>query len=272
MHRRTRLSGFVGLLLSWSAIGAPALAQQPPSLPLVVPAGITLQLATMRPVWAQTAEPGDLLYAITVAPVLVGGQTVIPAGSYVEATLQGIVKPTAKTPHAVLAVEFQKLIFADGYTVDLSGPTGSHAPSTLATLTVKVTTGNDLLLDNGTPFVMTLRSPLPLDPQKIAQSVPLSHAPVPSQFVPATRCRFIPGDPGSPGTPDTVIPGTPSTYIPGVDGAPGTVIPGTPPTRIAGTPATPATDPVYCPAPPQVLSSVPGFVSPASATNSSSNH
>jgi hypothetical protein len=250
-------------------VGGHGIAAAQQATPLVVPAGITVQLATMRPVWAQRAKAGDPLYAVTVAPVLAGSQTVIPAGSYVAGSLQGIVKPTNKTAHASLAVEFDKLIFADGYTVNLTGAAGG---STLATLTVKVTTANDLLLDNGTPFVMTLQSPLALDAQKVAQAVPLSHAPEPSQFVPATLCRFIPGDPGSPGTPDTVIPGTPSTVIPGVDGAPPTVIPGTPPTRIAGTAATPATDPVYCPAPPQVLSSVPGFVAPGTGAKSSSSH
>jgi hypothetical protein len=256
------------LVVSWHGVG---MAQQTP--PLVVPAGVTVQLAVMRPVWAKTTRTGDLLYAETTAPVLVGKQIAIPAGSYVSASIQGIVRPTSRVAHAVMAVAFNKLVFADGYTVDL---VGSGSPYLAATVTIQVTAQNDLLLDNGTPVVMTLQNDLPLDAQKVAQAVPLSHAPVPSQFVPATLCRFIPGSPGSPGTSDTVIPGTPGTpdtIIPGIDGGPPTVIPGTPATpstTIPGTPATPATDPVYCPAPPQVLSSVPGYVSPAPNAKASS--
>jgi uncharacterized Zn-binding protein involved in type VI secretion len=248
----------------------PAFAQAPqqPGATLVIAAGTAVPLAVTRPVWAATAKPGDTLYAITSQDVALNGQTVIPAGTYVEATIEGLVKPTNKVQQALFALQFDKLVFANGYTITLSGTPDTHGAKTLATVTVSVTPANDLLLDNGTQFSLSLQTPLTLQAAEVAQAVPLSHAPVAAEFVPATLCRFIPGSPGTDPTPDTVIPGTPGTpdtVIPGVDGAPDTVIPGipaTPSTTIPGSPGTPASDPVYCPDPPKVVSSVPGIVAP----------
>jgi hypothetical protein len=111
---------------------------------------------------------------------------------------------------------------------------------------------------------MTLEAPLVLDASRVAQAIPLSQAPKPGQFKPATLCRPTAGNSGSPGSPDTVIPGTPGTpptVIPsGIAGVPDTVIPGTPatpPTVIPGMPGTPSTPGTACPAPPLVVSSTP---------------
>jgi hypothetical protein len=236
---------------------------------LIIPMSTIVPMAMTRPVWASTAKPGDTLYAITNSAVTVGNQVVIPSGTYVQGTIKGLVRPTAKVQQAVLAVQFDKLIFANGYTITLSGTADTKGTSTLATITVHVTPSNDLLLDNGTQIAMTLQTALPLSATEIAQAVPLSHAPSSREFSPATLCRFIPGDSGSPATPDIVIPGTPGTpdtVIPGIDGSPATIIPGIPPTlprTIPGSPGIPASDPVYCPDPPKVLSSVPGIVAPS---------
>ena len=250
------------LALTFLAATATQGFTQSPAASVVLPAGSAVNMELSRPLWFATVKPGDLFYAETVNPTTLADQTVIPYGTYVEGTIDSFTKPTKKSSQALLHLEFNKIIFPNGYTVVLAKPT------TRALVTVQVSTANDLLLDNGAPLTMTLRKPLTLSAADIAQSIPLAQAPTPGDFVPATLCRPTPGDPGdpgSPGTPDITIPGspgTPDTVIPGTDGSPDITIPGipaTPDTVIPGTPATPATPPTpptYCPDPPSVVSSV----------------
>ena len=256
---------------------------------ITIPAGSKVELAVTRPVWAKTAKAGDPLYLQTVFPVTTANHIGIPAGTYVEGMIDSIVTPTRKTSRAEIGVHFTKIIFANGYTIVLSvpdahgaaGTSGSAASEkapgigldavpdtglgpTLSLVTVQVSRNNDILLDNGSQIEMTLEAPLVLDASRVARAIPLSQAPKPGQFKPATLCRPTAGDPGSPGSPDTVIPGTPGTpdtVIPsGIEGVPDTVIPGTPatpPTVIPGMPGTPSTPGTACPAPPLVVSSTP---------------
>ena len=241
---------------------------------LVLPAGSQISMQLTRPVWAARVKAGDLFYAETVDPFTIASTVAVPVGTYVEGTITSFTKPgntptkSGNTSSATFHLQFNKLIFPNGYTVVLT------KPNVRARVKVKVASNNDLLLDNGAKLTMTLPSSLALDATAVAQSIPLAQAPDPATFIPATLCRFIPGDPGdpgspgSPGTPDITIPGspgTPDTVIPGSDGAPDTVIPGipaTPDTVIPGTPPTPATPPtpptppIYCPDPPAVISSV----------------
>jgi hypothetical protein len=246
---------------------------QPAGASLALPAGTKVEMALTRPVWAAKAKAGDTLYLQTIFPVTVSNRIGIPAGTYVEGTIDSVVAPTRKVNSAEIDVHFNEIIFADGYAVVLApaGESETAAPAnslaeTLSLVTVQVSRNNDILLDNGSQIEMTLESPLALDAARVAQAVPLSHAPLPGSFKPATLCRptpDIPGSPGTPGTPDTVIPGTAPTVIPGANGMPDTVIPGTPTITIPGTPgtaATPDTPGTVCPAPPLVISSTPGGV------------
>lgn len=280
----------LALSLSMQAVGqgmsdvpAPTSAGTPGSS-ITLPAGTIVEMALLRPVWAGKAKSGDSLYLQTVFPVAIGSRIEIPAGTYVDATIDSITAPTRKLSRAEIDVHFNKLVFANGYTVALSGAEAQNSPATsasgnrpavtLSAVTVQVSRNNDLLLDNGSQIEMTLEAPLLLDAGQVAQAIPLSHAPAPGSFKPATLCRPTPGDPGvpgTPGTPDTVIPGTPGTpdtVIPGVDGAASTVIPGVPATPsqvIPGSPSmpgTPGTSGTVCPAPPIVLSSAPGGATP----------
>jgi hypothetical protein len=238
---------------------------------IALPAGSKVEMALTRPVWSAKAKAGDPLYLQTIFPVTVGNRIAIPAGTYVAGTIDSIVPPTRKVAQAEIDVHFDQIIFADGYTVAIpdGDQPGAPAPivdpgASLSMVTVQVSRNNDILLDNGSQIEMTLEAPLALDAARVAQAVPLSRAPAPGQFKPATLCRPTPGTPGSPGTPgtpDTVIPGTPPTVIPsGIAGVPDTVIPGSSPTVIPGTPATagdPGTPGTVCPAPPLVISSAP---------------
>lgn len=126
---------------------------------------------------------------------------------------------------------------------------------------VDVSSRSDVLLDNGAQIEMILQLRLQLDAASVENAVHASKPMNLNRFTSATTCQTIPG---SPGTPDTVIPGTPGTsgtpdtVIPGMNGAPDTVIPGTPATP--GTPDTvipgsPATPDIPCPGPPVVAAS-----------------
>jgi hypothetical protein len=275
---------FKAALLSISLLGFPVSASaiqnqstltqpSPASAPasITVPAGTKVELVVTRPEWAQSGKDGDTVYAQTSFPTVAGGAMAIPAGAYVEGTIESVTKPTRKFDRAVIQVLFTKIVFADGYIVELPGGTSAmQAPATnpvpgetLIAITIQVTPANDLLLDNGAEVEMTLGAPLQLDAKQVARSIPLSRLPQPGQLRSATTCRNIPGSPGTSGTPDTVIPGspgTPDTVIPGMFGSPDTVIPGTPATPdtvIPGSPGTSGTPDYICPAKPLVISSTP---------------
>lgn len=239
------------------------------SAAIVVPAGTKVELAITVPVSAATAKPGDSLYTVTNFPVVAGDQLAIPAGSWVEGTLESVTKPSRRTDRAELQILFNQIILAGGYAVSLPSPgeakavPAASATPTAALVTVQVSPTNDLLLDNGAQIEMTLATPLTLPGAEVARAIPLSRGPQPGQFKSATQCRPTPGSPGTPGTPDTVIPGspgTPDTTIPGGPGMPDITIPGTPATPdtvIPGTPGTPGDPGTVCPSAPIVLSSVP---------------
>ena len=273
------LSALLFILPTCSSAGAQQAAASQPSaasasLPITLSAGTKVELLVTRPVWTLTAKAGDVIYAQTSFPVVLGPGIAIPAGTYVEGAIESVTRPTRRTNHAEIDVRFTKIIFANGYVVPLpgdpdrvattpeAGPQSEDA-ETLIAITIQATTANDLLLDNGADVEMTLAAPLALDAEQIAEAIPLSRLPQPGQFKSATQCRNIPGSPGTPGTSDTVIPGspgTPSTTIPGGPGMPDITIPGTPatpPTVIPGMPGTPGTPDTICPPAPMVISCAP---------------
>lgn len=244
------------------------------SLPITLTAGTKVELLITRPVRTLTAKAGDVIYAQTSFPIVLGTGIAIPAGTYVEGTIESVTRPTRRSNRAEIEVLFTKIIFANGYVVPLPGDpaavsttpgadTQSEDAETLIAITIQATTANDLLLDNGADVEMTLAAPLALDAEQIARATQLSRTPQPRQFKSATQCRNIPGSPGTPGTSDTVIPGspgTPSTTIPGGPGMPDTTIPGTPATPdtvIPGMSGTPGTPNYFCPPAPMVISCAP---------------
>ncbi len=287
-----RVAALLASLAIWS--GGLAAQSQPESPPtdtstasaLTLPPGTRIELALTGPVWSRTAKPGDPLYAQTDFPVTVGGRIAIPPGTFVQGTIEGISRPTRRTGRGEIQVLFTRIIFANGYVIEL--PQGYFAstglasadppvrtspgkPATAVTVNIELSPANDLLLDNGAQFEMTLATPVSLDAGQIAKATALSRAPEPGKFKSATLCRPTPGTPGSAGTPDVVIPGssgTPDITIPGGPGMPSTTIPGTPatpPTVIPGIAGTPGFSGTVCPGPPIVVSSVPLKLEPNQA-------
>ena len=281
MKRVARFAGFAFMVcVAGQSLNAAAQALQTSTDLTTLPAGTKIAIAVTAPVWTRTAKAGDTLYAQADFPVMAGKEVAIPAGTYVQGTIQSIARPSRLKGRADIQVLFTNIIFANGYAVQLpnlgaaASPTqpavdsfqtsGALSPSapTVMELTVSVSASNDLLLDNGAQFDMTLAAPLSLDTKQLAAAILLSRAVNLGQFKSATRCRPTPGTPGSPGTPDTLIPGspgTPSTTVPGGPGMPDIVIPGippSPPTVIPGTPGTPGFAGRGCPGVPIVISSV----------------
>ncbi len=175
-----------------------------------------------------------------------------------QATLAALTLPTKDDDQAVLHLRFDKLIFANGYTVLLADG-AQHAP--LTRVTILVSLKNDVLLDNGMWLHMLLPNPIVLDAQQIAQAAQLSIAPGP--FQPGTLCHSTASSQGSPGMPDMNIPGnssTPDQVVTG--GTNGTVTlhgrQGTPDMYIPGHPGDYSSGkPIVCPEPPSIRASVP---------------
>lgn len=257
---------------------APARGNSAQSAVLVVPAATAVPVALTQPVFAKSAAVGEAIYAETAFPVAVDGRMAIPVGTYVLGQIDSMTLPALFSPHAQFEIHFTRLIFANGYTFELSSAqnlasgsvSASAAPSSVnaadvfpaaALVSVDVSMSSDVLLDNGTQFEMVFQDPVQLLSARIASAAGLAKPFDATHFRTASVCQPIPG---SPGTPDTVIPGTPSTpgtpdtVIPGVNGAPDTVIPGIP--ASPGTPDTvipgsPATADIPCPGPPVVAQS-----------------
>jgi hypothetical protein len=107
---------------------------------------------------------------------------------------------------------------------------------------------SDIEMETGTPMEIILTAPISLDVYQAMSAVQKFDEQsnnAPREIVQPPKRPAICYDSGSPGTPDTVIPGTPGTpdtVIPGMNGAPDMMIPGipsTPDTLIPGTPGTP---------------------------------
>jgi len=262
--------------------GQPSTKASTGGSPIVIPAGTTVSLALTSPIRANSAKAGDSIYAETAFPVAVNNHMAIPTGTYVQGQIDALTRPGRFSPHAELRMHFTKIIFANGYTVEVPGTATANAGAESAlqsaaapeaaltpgddvipavgTAYVLVSSRSDILLDNGSQLEMVLQLPLRLSSDEVAAAVRQSIPAPLGQFKSATQCRPIPG---SPGTPDTVIPGTPGTsgtpptMIPGAPGMPDTIIPGTPATP--GTPDTilpgsPSRPYLPCPGPPIVSS------------------
>jgi len=283
MKRVSIVAGLAFMLCGAVSLSVLAQTDSSQAESTTIPAGTRIELAVTAPVWARTAKPGDALYKQVDFPVIVGKSVAIPAGTYVQGTIQSITRPSRFRSRAEIQALFTSIIFANGYAAQLpplfasaNEPAPAPLAATLMKLTIDVNTVNDLLLDNGAQFDITLAAPLSLDPKQLAAAMVRTHSFDPGQFRSATQCRPTPGIPGTPGTPDTVIPGspgTPDTTVPGGPGMPDIVIPGippSPPTVIPGTSGTSGFAGTSCPHPPVVISSVPirpGAQTPMSANN-----
>jgi hypothetical protein len=87
---------------------------------LIVPAGTRIPLTLANPIRTRTARPGDSVRAATAFPVTVGTQEMIPPGTFVEGSLERVIKKDASGQPG-LQVHFTRIVFANGYAVALDG-------------------------------------------------------------------------------------------------------------------------------------------------------
>jgi hypothetical protein len=219
------------------------------------------------------AAVGHAIYAEVTFPVAENNQMLVPAGTYVQGEIASLTLPHLFTPHSEIQFRFTKMVFPNGYTVDLSdaalipanAPSGTAAASpgmaaappdfvpAVANVTVSVTTRNDVLLDQSAQMDMYLQLPISLEREAVASATRASGGYQLPLTTSSSQCRPTPG---TPGTPDVVIPGTPATpdtVIPGGPGMPDVVIPGSPGTPATVIPGTPGSPGITCPVDPFVV-------------------
>ncbi len=192
----------------------------------------------------------SLIYSTGYTVSLAGPLTALP-------TTAGLRLPDMRNPHDIPAVAMG----AAGTTAvpSLPAPSLGNGPrNAMIALGVVAAAGTAVLLvaanrsdvemTVGTQLEIILPAAVELDRERVAAAVQqysAQAANAPPQIVKPPEKPKMCYDPGTSGTPDTVIPGspgTPPTVIPGVNGAPDTIIPGipaTPDTVIPGTPGTP---------------------------------
>lgn len=119
------------VVISLSLLGTAAcLAQDAPKVPpqqkqgsfITVPAGTRLALGLVRPISIKKAKQGVPVYLQVTFPVTVGPQVAIPAGSYVQGTIEKVVKRDRTKQVMEFQMHSASVIFSTGYTVMLGGP------------------------------------------------------------------------------------------------------------------------------------------------------
>jgi len=98
---------------------APA-AQQSSENILIVPAGTRIPLELRQPISTKGAKPGDPIYARTTFPVVVGGTICIPAGTWVQGIVDTVKRAGRVKGTAELQFHLTKLIYANGYMLDIA--------------------------------------------------------------------------------------------------------------------------------------------------------
>ena len=264
--------------------------------PIIVPAGTRLALVLTHPVDSKTVHRGDDIYAQITAPVAVGEQVAIPAGTFVQGQVE---KLRRNGNRGEFLMQSLSLLFANGYVASISGPmniesdegtawrnpsnaakTGAIAAplagaglgaaigsavhttqsSTLGGTTITTATpkgiaigsvvgmaagavvsivllarSHDFYVEVGSPMETDLPQPLTLaenqvaDAVRQAQSQPPAPMPIARPLPPPPPLPSNHGicyTPDTPGTPPTIIPGTPP--VGNSPGVPEIVIPGTP--------------------------------------------
>lgn len=115
---------------------------------LTVPAGTAIPLTLINPIKKKSTKQGDAVRATVAFPIMAGMQLAIPAGSYVEGVVQEVTARAADSHQPEVAIHFTRLVFANGYSVNLdakSAQAEESAPSLgstgieLASLTLPAT-------------------------------------------------------------------------------------------------------------------------------------
>jgi hypothetical protein len=87
---------------------------------LTVPAGTSIPLQLRQPISTKGAKQGDPIYAQTTFPIVVEGNIVIPAGTWVQGVVDVVKRAGRIKGSAEMQFHLTKLIYANGYMVDIA--------------------------------------------------------------------------------------------------------------------------------------------------------
>jgi hypothetical protein len=87
---------------------------------LTVPAGTKIPLQLRQPISTKGARIGDPIYAQTTFPVVVEGNIVIPAGTWVQGVVDTVKRAGRVKGSAEMQFHLTHLIYANGYMLDIA--------------------------------------------------------------------------------------------------------------------------------------------------------
>jgi len=103
-----------------SATTVEANPQSPPETgSITIPGGTRFALVLTDPVSSRATHRGDEIHAQFTAPVAVGDQIAIPAGTFVQGPVEKLAR---KDSRGEIMLQSASLIFPDGYVANISGP------------------------------------------------------------------------------------------------------------------------------------------------------
>jgi type IV secretion system protein VirB10 len=103
----------------------PAPTDTPPAVPAkpeyTVPAGTKVLLQLRSAINTKSAKQGDGVYLASTFPVVVGNRVLIPAGVYVQGTVDRVVRAGRVKGNSQLDMHFTSIIFPNGTVVEIPG-------------------------------------------------------------------------------------------------------------------------------------------------------
>ena len=103
----------------------PGEAAAPAKKQYIVPAGTKVLLQLRSAINTRSAKPGDGVYLASTFPVVVGNRVMIPAGVYVQGTVDRVERAGRVKGKAQLDMHFTSIIFPNGSVVEIPGMVNS---------------------------------------------------------------------------------------------------------------------------------------------------
>jgi hypothetical protein len=108
----------------------PAMAQQPATV--TIPVGTVAPLTLVTPIEKKLSIPGDMVHASVAFPIAVGNQIAIPVGTIAEGQIVKVTKKAKQSHQPWVEIHFTRLLFANGYTVNVNATDASgFSPSSV---------------------------------------------------------------------------------------------------------------------------------------------
>jgi type IV secretion system protein VirB10 len=86
----------------------------------VLPVGTKIPIQLRQPVSTKGAQRGDAIYAQTAFPIVIDGDLVVPAGTWVQGVVDSVKRAGRIKGTAELQFHLTTLIYANGYTVNMA--------------------------------------------------------------------------------------------------------------------------------------------------------